>query len=219
MFEIKDKIEFKYKCATVNGKYSPVKALAFKDSFPITNFNCNQVNHTGFNIDYVVYDKDWKKQTLSVNFADQSSYPTTFVYEKGYDSSKILEFYLNFVHLSRIQNSLRYWICDRGSMLQCHRSSNRLFAKSKSWSLLQEKRGNQSWYILCRTFHNRLRWCKHWLLWRRSSNLQTRFEVRPLKQKWYTFFKWKILRKYLKKIRISRIAIRIFSKIYIHFSF
>jgi hypothetical protein len=64
-----------------------------------------------------------------------------------------------------------------------------------------------------------LRWCKHWLLWRRSSNLQTRFEVRPLKQKWYTFFKWKILRKYLKKIRISRIAIRIFSKIYIHFSF
>ncbi len=135
MFEIKDKIEFKYKCATVNGKYSPVKALAFKDSFPITNFNCNQVNHTGFNIDYVVYDKDWKKQTLSVNFADQSSYPTTFVYEKGYDSSKILEFYLNFVHLSRIQNSLRYWICDWGSLLQCYRSGNRLFAKSKSWSL------------------------------------------------------------------------------------
>ncbi len=89
MFEIKDNIAFEYECKTVNEEYCPVERLVFKVSFPITNFNCDQVNNTGFNIDYEAYDQDLKRRILSVNYVDQSMYITTIIIKGGYDCSKI----------------------------------------------------------------------------------------------------------------------------------
>jgi hypothetical protein len=92
LFEIKDYVEFEYKCKSVKGKQCPVKKLLLKDWFPITNLNCNQVNRTGFITDYIAYNKNGIRHKMSVDFQDQTFYPTTIIIKQGFDSSKCKNF-------------------------------------------------------------------------------------------------------------------------------
>jgi hypothetical protein len=87
-FCFKDYVEFKYKCAALNGKQCPIEKLLLKASFPMTSLDCNQRSCVGFITDYVAYDPEGRKSKMTVDYQDQTLYPTTFVYKNGNDCSE-----------------------------------------------------------------------------------------------------------------------------------
>jgi len=53
------------------------------------NIDCTQrICGAGFIEEYIAFDQDGKKHKMTVDYLDQTLYPSTIVLKEGYDSSK-----------------------------------------------------------------------------------------------------------------------------------
>ncbi len=65
-----------------------MERLLLKVSHPMPNIDCNQRICNGFIEEYIAFDQDGKKHKMTVDYLDQTLYPSTIVLKEGYDSSK-----------------------------------------------------------------------------------------------------------------------------------
>ena len=79
----------KYKCASHDKAYCPIEKIAFKYTYGVTDLNCTHVTIGDTLENYATYDKDWKKQMMTVNY---SSYPSIEIVNNGNKFRKLYNF-------------------------------------------------------------------------------------------------------------------------------